>query len=164
MAWGEASFHHAPSLWSQQLISNGLASLGLLSGLVLRPRIWPRCDYPLGKRTTQDRRRRSSAPAIETVGSLFGGCQKFCARFPPRPVTTIIMWNVCLSKGNGVTRRHIVRFPCSGEEQKYVGRPKSSSEWIFPNTGCLFQYKFHSLLFITHIYVRPTYLDNLGSL
>lgn len=58
VGWGGLYFYDGANLWSMQLISNGLASLGLLSSLIPRPRLWPRCDYPLGKRTTQDRRQR----------------------------------------------------------------------------------------------------------
>lgn len=119
--------------WSQLVVAAINQQWSGITGVVVRPR----CNYPLGKRTTQDRQRRSSALANETVGSLICGCQKFCARFPPRPVTTIIMWNVCLSKGNGVTLRQSALILLSRGETKICGKVENiksmdvSECWLF---------------------------------
>lgn len=109
--WGGGSFHDVPSLWSRQINQRSSGITEVVVQPALWPHIWPHCDYPLGKGPHRtDGGVAQHWPMKQTaLSSVTARNPKL--RFPSvdsRPVTTIIMWNVFLSQGNGVTPRHIV--------------------------------------------------------
>lgn len=108
---GVRDFRDVPSLWSRQINQRSSGITEVVVRPALRPHSWPHCDYPLGKGPHRtDGGVAQHWPTKQTALSSVTARNPEL-RFPSvdsRPVTTIIMWNVFLSRGNGVTPRHIV--------------------------------------------------------